>query len=72
LLPDKPTELTDDRTLGGIMTKYEPRDRYDDDQQRTHRENRVVSMAAPRVRSSCSIKPEMVFLIRSQTLAIIR
>ena len=55
-----------------LVNNYEPRDRYDDDQQRTHRENRVASMAAPRVRSSCSIKPEMVFLIRSQTLAIIR
>ena len=42
LLPDQPAELADDRALGGIMAKCEPRNRDDDDQQRSDRKNRVV------------------------------
>jgi hypothetical protein len=43
LLPYKPAELAHNRALGGIVTKYKTRDRYDDDQQRGNREDRIVS-----------------------------
>ena len=43
MLPNKPAELANDRALGGIVTKDKTRDRYDDDQQWSNREDRIVS-----------------------------
>jgi hypothetical protein len=68
LLPYKPAELAHNRALGGIVTKYKTRDRNDDDQQRSKREDRIVSIAVPRLRSSCSINPEPVSLMRTHAL----
>ena len=41
LLAYKPTELADNRPLGGVMTKHQPRDRDDNDQQRTDGERGI-------------------------------
>jgi hypothetical protein len=43
LFPDKPAELAHNRAVGGIVTKNKARDRYDDDQRRSNREDRIVS-----------------------------
>src|SRR5205823_14042552 len=42
LLPDQFAELADDRALGGITAKCKSRNRDDDDQQRSDREDRVI------------------------------